>query len=145
MQKTTLRQNITSEDRKWFIIDADGKTLGKVATEAARRLTGKYRADYTPHSNCGEYVIITNVEKVAVSGKKEDRKMYFRHSGYLGNLKSQSLAEVREKQPQRILESAISGMIPNNRLRKPIMRRLRLIEGPENTYAAQKPEVITID
>lgn len=142
MKKTTLRQNVTNEDRNWYLIDASGKTIGDVATKAADLLRGKDRADYTPHVDGGAYVVVINAETVAATGNKEEDKKYYRHSGYLGNLKTASLREVREKTPKRILEQAVSGMLPKNRLRKDQLRRLRLVVGTANPYEAQKPQVV---
>lgn len=142
MKKTTLRQNVTNEDRTWYLIDANGKTIGDVATKAADLLRGKDRADYTPHVDGGAYVVVINAETVAATGNKEEDKKYYRHSGYLGNLKTASLKEVREKTPKRILEQAVSGMLPKNRLRKDQLRRLRLVIGNENPYEAQKPQIV---
>lgn len=144
MKKTTLRQNVTDADRKWFVVDADSKTLGQLATKIADTLRGKYRPDYTPHADNGEYVIVLNAEKIRVSGNKEDDKKYYRHSGYLGNLKTELLKDVREKDPTRILNEAIRGMLPKNKLRKIQMRRLFLIVGNENPHASQKPETLDI-
>ncbi|MDH3324186.1 MAG: 50S ribosomal protein L13 [Candidatus Peregrinibacteria bacterium] len=142
--KTTLRQNVTNADRKWFVVDANGINLGKLAVSVANALRGKNRTDYTPHVDGGDFVVILNADKIAVSGKKETDKKYYRHSGYLGNLKTESLAEVREKNPVRILEEAVSGMLPKNKLRKHQMRRLFLIVGEENPHEAQKPEQLKI-
>jgi large subunit ribosomal protein L13 len=144
MKKTTLRQNVTNADRKWFVIDASGKTLGEIATGCANVLRGKNRVDYTPHVDGGDFLVILNVEKVRVTGNKETDKNYYRHSGYLGNLKTESLATVREKNPTRILEQAIKGMLPKNKLRKHQMRRLFLIVGEENPHEAQKPEILSL-
>ena len=140
MQKTTLRQNVKGSDRKWFVVDAKGKALGRLAKDIAVVLRGKYRPDFTPHVDGGDYVVVINAEQIEVSGKKEERKNYFRHSGYLGHLKIQSLQEVREKDPKRILSEAVKGMLPRNRHRKDQMRRLFLTIGEAHQYEAQKPE-----
>ena len=105
MKKTTLRQNVSNADRQWFTIDADGKTLGQLATLVADNLRGKNRPDYTPHVDGGSYVVITNVEKVRVTGNKEEDKKYYRHSGYIGNLKTASLKEVRAKDPWSLVRA----------------------------------------
>ena len=139
MKNTTLRQNVTNEDRTWFIIDAEGKTLGDISVAIANTLRGKNRADYTPHVDGGDYVIVLNAHKVAVTGKKEDDKTYYRHSGHLGNLKTRSLAEMREKNPRKILEQSVSGMLPKTRLRKEQLKRLILVVGDQNPHEAQKP------
>ena len=138
MQKTTLRQNVKGTDRDWYIIDAEGMTLGKLATQIATVLRGKHRVDFTPHVDGGDHVIVLNAEKVAVSGNKEEGKMYYRHSGYLGNLKTASLKAVRARDPKRILEEAVSGMLAKNKLRKEQMRRLHLVVGSDNPHSAQQ-------
>jgi len=144
MKKTTLRQNVQNEDRQWFVVDAEGKTLGKLAVVIADTLRGKNRPDYTPHGDGGAYVVVLNSDKIAVTGNKETDKKYYRHSGVLGNLKVRSLAEVREKTPLRILEKAVSGMLPRNRLRSLQMKRLVLVRGAKNPHEAQKPEPLAI-
>ncbi len=136
--KTTLRQNVQNTDRQWWIVDAEGKTLGQMAVAIADTLRGKRRVDFTPHVDGGDYVIVLNAEKIAVTGKKEEDKKYYRHSGVLGNLKTQSLSEVREKTPKRILEDAVGGMLPKTRLRAGQMKRLLLVIGNENPYIAQQ-------
>jgi len=140
--KTSLRQNVKNPDRKWFVVDATGKRLGKVAVAVANALRGKNRVDFTPHVDGGDYVVILNSEQIAVSGSKEFDKKYHRHSGQLGKLKTQSLAEVREKNPIRILREAVSGMLPKNKLRKNQLRRLFLVVGDKNPHSAQKPEIL---
>jgi len=125
-------------------VDATGKRLGAVAVAVADILRGKTRVDYTPHVDGGDYVVILNAEKIEVSGNKEIKKEYRRHSGYLGALKSQTLGEVREKNPVKILEKAVSGMLAKNRHRKEQMRRLFLVVGDKNPHAAQKGEPLTI-
>ena len=142
--KTTLKQNVKNADRKWFVLDAAGKRLGKVAVAGANVLRGKNAADFTPHADGGDFLVILNADKIVVSGSKETQKMYFRHSGYLGNLKSANLAELREKNPTRILQAAISGMLPKNRLRAAAMKRLRLVAGSENPHEAQNPTPLNI-
>ncbi len=144
MKKTSLIQNVQNADRPWFIVDAAGKRLGTLAVDIANALRGKNLPSYTPHSDMGAYVIVINADKIEVSGHKEERKNYFRHSGYLGHLKVETLKTVRAKQPERILESAVSGMLPKNRLRKDQMRRLFLTIGEEHQYAAQKPQPLTL-
>jgi len=144
MKKTTLRQNITEQDREWFIIDADGKTLGKIAVIITNSLRGKDRADFTPHSDMGAHVVVLNAEKVVLSGTKEEYKKYYSHSGYTGNLKVQRTKDLRAKKPRRILELAVSGMLPKNKLRKPQMRRLHLVIGSKNPHEAQKAQPLSI-
>lgn len=144
MKKTTLRQNVTNGDRKWYVVDAAGKTLGQLAVVIANTLRGKNRPDFTPHVDGGDYVIVLNADKVAVTGNKEEGKLYYRHSGYLGHLKTQTLAEVREKDPLRILKEAVSGMLPKTKLRKGYMKRLILVKGDVNPHEAQKPMTLEL-
>ncbi len=144
MQKTTLRQNVQNTDRQWYIIDAEGKNLGQLAVAVANKIRGKHRVDYTPHVDGGDYVIILNAEKIGVTGRKEEQKKYYRHSGYLGHLTTEKLSEVREKKPERICLDAVSGMLPKTKLRKDQLRRLFIIVGDKNPYEAQKPEILKI-
>ncbi|MFH0834184.1 MAG: 50S ribosomal protein L13 [Patescibacteria group bacterium] len=129
---------------KWFVIDAEGKTVGKIATEAARRLTGKFRPDFTPHLDLGDGVIIVNAEKIVLTGKKLTDKLYRTHSGYRGHLKSTSAGEMLEKKPTRVLELAVKGMLPKNKLKDGRLLRLKIFTGAEHNHTAQKPEVIEI-
>lgn len=129
---------------KWYLIDASGKTVGKVATEAARRLTGKHRADFTPHLDLGDGVIIINAEKVEFTGKKLTDKLYRRHSGYRGGLKEVTPKELLAKKPEKVLELAISGMLPKNRLKDGRLIRLKIFAGAKHTHEAQKPEELKI-
>lgn len=144
MIKTSLRQNVSNVDRKWYVVDADGKSLGKIAVEAAKKLRGKTRVDLTPHVDGGDYVVILNSEKVHVSGNKEEQKKYYRHSGYLGHLKETTLKEMRTKKPEFILKNAISGMLPKNRHRNDQLRRLFIVKGEKNPHLAQNPELLNI-
>ena len=140
MQKTTLRQNVKNTDRKWFVIDANEKTLGKLSVAIANALRGKHRIDFTPHSDGGDYVVVINAEKVAVTGRKESDKKYYTHSGQIGNLKTKTLSTLRKESPKRILELSVKGMLPKNKLRDEYMRRLYLIIGEKNPHISQNPE-----
>jgi large subunit ribosomal protein L13 len=142
--KTTLRQNVQNTDRQWWIVDAEGKTLGQLAVVIADTLRGKRRVDYTPHVDGGDYVVVLNADKVAVTGNKEEDKKYYRHSGYIGHLKTQSLEVVREKSPKRILEDAVSGMLPKTRLRAGQMKRLLLVVGSKNPHEAQQAKPLEL-
>ena len=144
MKKTTLRQNVTNTDRKWFVVDAADKPLGQLAVRIAETLRGKRRVDLTPHVDGGDYVVVTNAAKIKVSGNKEEDKKYYRHSGYLGNLKSRTVKETRKKNPTFILENAVSGMLAKNRHRKNQLRRLFLMADDKNPHEAQKPEVLEL-
>ena len=130
-------------DRKWYVIDAEGKTLGKLAVEAAMILRGKKKPTYTPHVDTGDYVIVVNAEKVAVSGKKEDAKIYKRHSGYPCGLKETPLKEMRASKPEEIIRHAVKGMMPKGKLGRQMFKKLKVYAGPEHPHAAQKPEEYT--
>ena len=144
MKKTTLRQNVDNTDRRWFVVDAKEHTLGDLSVVLAKTLRGKDRVDFTPHVDGGDYVVVLNADKVKVTGKKEEQKKYYRHSGYLGHLKTATLKEVREKDPTRILKESVSGMLPKTKLRKDMLRRLFLIEGENNPHEAQNPEPLKL-
>ncbi len=127
--------------RKWYLIDADGKTLGRLATEVARILRGKHKPIYTPHIDTGDHVIVINAEKVKVTGKKYTDKLYYRHTGYPGGIKVKNFAELIRTKPQQVIEKAVWGMIPHNRLGRSVFKKLRVYPGPDHPHAAQKPEV----
>ncbi len=144
MKKTTLRQNVKNEERQWWIIDAEGKVLGDLSTRVAEVLRGKHRADFTPHTDCGDYVVVLNAEKIQVTRNKEEGKTYHSHSRHLGHLKTKNLAKVRATQPKKILEHSIQGMLPHTKLRSAQMKRLRLVLGNKNTFEAQKPQPLKL-
>lgn len=130
--------------RDWYVIDATDKVLGRVATEIARRLRGKHKAEYTPHVDTGDYIIVINADKIAVTGNKETDKMYYHHTGYPGGIKSVSLNKQRQKAPERILEAAVRGMLPKNPLGRAMFRKLKVYRGAEHNHAAQQPKVLEI-
>lgn len=130
--------------RKWVVIDASDKVLGRVATEAARRLRGKHKPEYTPHVDTGDYVVVVNAGKVLVTGRKETAKRYYRHSGYPGGIRSETLEQVRGKHPERIVEHAVRGMMPRNPLGRAMLRKLRVYPGPEHGHQAQQPETLEL-
>ena len=130
-------------DRKWYVIDAEGKTLGKLAVEAAMILRGKKKPIYTPHIDTGDYVIVINAGKVCVTGKKESDKIYKHHSGYPGGLKETPLKELRAKQPEEIIRHAVKGMMPKGKLGRQMFKKLKVYAGPEHPHAAQHPEEYT--
>jgi large subunit ribosomal protein L13 len=140
--KTFTPTQIKGGDRKWYVIDATGQTLGRLATQIAVILKGKNKASYVPHLDNGDYVIVTNCDKFAVTGKKMQDKMYYRHTGYLGGLKEISLENLLAKKPTKALELAINGMLPKNKLRSGMISRLKLFTGEEHTFVAQQPEII---
>lgn len=130
--------------RDWYVIDAEGKTLGRLASEIARRLRGKHKPIYTPHVDTGDYIIVVNVEKVHVTGTKERDKMYYRHTGYIGNMKSASLGKLRQTFPDRILTTAVKGMLPKNSLGRAMFKKLKVYAGPNHEHQAQQPKTLEI-
>ncbi len=130
-------------DRKWYVVDAAGMTLGRLASEVAKILRGKNKPIFTPHMDTGDYVIIVNAEKVAVTGKKMDQKVYYHHTGYVGGLKEVTLKEKMKKKPEEVVELAVKGMLPKGPLGRQMYKKLFVYAGPEHKHAAQKPEVLT--
>lgn len=128
--------------RDWFLINAEGKTLGTLATEVARRLRGKHKPIYTPHVDTGDYIVVINADKIRVTGNKESDKMYYHHTGYIGHMKSISLGKLRAKAPERIIEIAVKGMLPKNALGRQMYRKLKVYAGAEHKHAAQQPQVL---
>ena len=126
--------------RKWWIVDADGKNLGRLASEIAIVLRGKNKPQYTPHVDTGDFVVVVNAEKIAVTGNKLEGKVYYRHSGYPGGLKSRTLGEMLERRPYEVLRKAVKGMLPKNRLAARQLTKLKIYAGPEHPHAAQKPQ-----
>jgi large subunit ribosomal protein L13 len=141
--KTLVAQALKNPDRKWYVIDAEGKNLGRLATGIARIVAGRDRVDFTPHIDNGAYVIILNAEKIAVTGTKEAAKLYRTHSQYMGGLKETPLGRMREKNPTKILRHAIEGMLPRTRARTDMSKRIKLVVGSAHEYEAQKPETLT--
>ena len=134
-----------TRERKWLVVDARGKTLGRLATQVADALRGKRKPEYTPHIDVGDFVVVVNAEKVAVTGKKLQEKRYFRHSGYPGGLRSRTLAEMLERRPEEVVRLAVRGMLPRNRLGRAQLRKLKVYAGPDHPHAAQKPEPMEVD
>lgn len=132
-------------ERKWYVVDADGKTLGRLASEVAKILRGKHKAIFTPHVDTGDFVIIVNAEKVKLTGKKLDQKMYRWHTGYVGHLKEVSYRDMMANKPVKVVESAIKGMLPHNSLGRQMGRKLKVYAGPEHGHEAQKPEVLELN
>ncbi|MEL6447445.1 MAG: 50S ribosomal protein L13 [Pseudomonadota bacterium] len=130
--------------RDWYVVDATGKTLGRLATEIASRLRGKHKPEYTPHVDTGDYIIVINAEKVRVTGNKLSDKMYHRHTGYIGSLKSISLGKLLESKPERVIEYAVKGMLPKNALGRQMVRKLKIYAGPEHNHEAQQPVVLEL-
>jgi large subunit ribosomal protein L13 len=140
----TFMAKAESVDRRWLLVDAEGQTLGRLATQIATFLRGKHKAEYTPHVDTGDFVIVINADKVVVTGNKEMQKMYRRHSGYPGGMKEVSYQDMMKKHPERILESAVRGMLPKNSLGRQMYRKLKVYNGPDHPHAAQEPELIEI-
>ena len=130
-------------ERKWYVVDADGQTLGRLASEVAKVLRGKNKPIYTPHIDTGDYVIVVNADKVKVTGKKLDQKIYYRHSDYVGGMKEFTLREMMDRKPERVIELAVKGMLPKGPLGRAMIKKLHVYAGPEHDHAAQKPEVLT--
>jgi large subunit ribosomal protein L13 len=130
--------------RDWFVVDADGKTLGRLSSEIARRLRGKHKPEYTPHVDTGDYIVVVNAEKIRVTGNKEQDKMYYHHTGYVGNLKTVSLGKLRKTFPDRIISKAVEGMLPRNPLGRAMFKKLKVFVGPEHTHQAQQPKALDI-
>jgi large subunit ribosomal protein L13 len=141
---TTVSAKPSEVRREWLLVDAEGKTLGRLASEIARRLKGKHKPVFTPHIDTGDYVVVVNAEKVAVTGNKLKDKMYHRHTGYIGNLKSISLEKQLQQAPERVLETAVRGMLPRNPLGRAMMKKLRVFAGPEHNHQAQQPKPLEI-
>jgi len=127
-------------ERKWYVIDAEGKTLGRMCTEIASILRGKKKPIYTPHVDCGDYVIVINAEKVEVTGKKREDKIYKRHTGFPGGLREVAFKDMQAKHPEEIIRHAVKGMMPNGKLGRQMFKKLKVYVGPEHGHAAQKPE-----
>jgi len=130
-------------NRDWYVVDAEGKTLGRLASEVARRLRGKHKPVYTPHVDTGDYIIVVNADKVHVTGKKASDKMYYHHTGYIGNLKSATFNQMQEKTPGRVIELAVKGMLPKNPLGRAMYRKLKVYAGPDHNHSAQQPKPLT--
>ena len=129
-------------DRKWYVVDAEGKTLGRLASEVAKVLRGKNKAIFTPHIDTGDYVIVVNADKVKVTGKKLDQKIYYHHSDYIGGMKETTLREMMNKHPERVIEYAVKGMLPKGPLGRQMYTKLFVYAGPDHKHAAQKPETL---
>jgi large subunit ribosomal protein L13 len=141
----TFMANAATIERKWYVVDAEGKTLGRLAAEVAKVLRGKHKPTFTPHVDTGDHVIVINADKVALTGKKLIQKTYFRHSGYVGGTTFVTAGKMLADKPERVLELAIRGMLPKNRLGRQMYRKLQVYRGAEHPHAAQLPEVLEIN
>ena len=139
----TFMANPAKIERKWYVVDAAGLTLGRLASEVAKVLRGKNKPEFTPHVDTGDYVIVINAEKVVVTGKKLDQKIYYHHSDYVGGMKETTLREMMAKKPERVIELAVKGMLPKGPLGRQMYTKLHVYAGAEHDHAAQKPEVLT--
>jgi large subunit ribosomal protein L13 len=135
----------STRERNWLVVDADGKTLGRLATQIADALRGKRKPEYTPHIDVGDFVIVVNAEKVAVTGNKREHKLYRRHSGYPGGLRSRTLGQMLDRRPEEVVRLAVRGMLPRTRLGRAQLRKLKVYAGPDHPHEAQKPEPMEIE
>ncbi|MFM8560477.1 MAG: 50S ribosomal protein L13 [Solirubrobacterales bacterium] len=140
----TYVANSTDRDRRWLVVDAEGQTLGRLATQIADALRGKRKPEYTPHVDTGDFVIVVNAEKIAVTGNKMSEKMYRRHTGYPGGLRERTLAEMLEQRPEEVIRKAVKGMLPRNRLARRQITKLKVYAGPTHPHTAQKPEPMEV-
>ena len=140
----TYMPNPATVERKWYVVDAEGKTLGRLASEVAKVLRGKNKPIYTPHADCGDYVIVINAEKITVTGKKLEQKVYYHHSDYVGGMKETTLDEMIAKKPEKVIELAVKGMLPKGPLGRQMFTKLFVYAGPEHKHMAQKPEALEV-
>jgi large subunit ribosomal protein L13 len=141
----TYQATPQDRERSWYVVDAENKTLGRLATQIADVLRGKRKPTYTPHVDVGDFVIVVNAEKVAVTGGKREKKLYWRHSGYPGGIRSRTLGDLLEKRPEEVIRRAVKGMLPRNRLARQQLRKLKVYAGPDHPHQAQKPEQLEIE
>lgn len=142
--KTTVSANSATVRHDWYIVDATGKTLGRLASEIARRLRGKHKPEYTPHVDTGDYIVVVNAAHVRVTGNKLKDKMYHHHTGYIGNLRSTNLEKLLAKAPERVIEFAVKGMLPKNALGRAMFKKLKVYGGPSHNHSAQQPQSLDI-
>ena len=147
MNAATKTYQATAQDRErdWYVVDAEAKTLGRLATQIATVLRGKHKPTYTPHVDVGDFVVVVNAEKIAVTGKKREDKLYWSHSGYIGSIRSQSLGDLLEKRPEEVIRRAVKGMLPRNPLGRKQLRKLKVYAGPDHPHEAQKPEQLEME
>jgi large subunit ribosomal protein L13 len=141
----TFVANIETRQRDWWVVDAEGRTLGRLATQIADALRGKRKPDYTPHVDTGDFVIVVNAEKIAVTGDKRTKKIYYRHSGYPGGIRSRTLNEMLDRQPEEVIRKAVKGMLPRNKLARQQITKLKVYAGPEHPHTAQQPKELEIE
>jgi len=131
-------------ERHWYLVDATNKTLGRLSTEIANRLRGKHKPIYTPHVDTGDYIVVVNASKIRVTGNKMTDKIYYKHTGYIGNMKSMNLETMLEKNPERVIMKSVKGMLPKNKLSNAMLKKLKVFAGPEHNHISQKPEVLEL-
>ena len=144
MKKSTVSAREQDVQKDWYVVDAQGQTLGRLATQVATILRGKHKPLYTPHIDCGDYVVVVNAEKIHVTGQKMTQKKYYRHSGYPGGLKEVALRDQLQKFPTRVIESAVRGMLPKNRLGRRLFKKLKVYSGPNHPHEAQQPKALEL-
>jgi large subunit ribosomal protein L13 len=144
VKKYTSSAKSSDNPQKWYVVDANGAVLGRLASQVAHRLRGKHNPSFTPHADTGDWVIVINAEKIVLTGRKMDQKMYYRHSGYIGNLKQMNAKELLEKKPEELVRSAVKGMLPKNRLGRRQFKKLKVYTGGAHPHEAQQPEIIQI-
>jgi large subunit ribosomal protein L13 len=144
VKKYTSSAKRSDNPQKWYVFDANGVVLGRLATQVAHRLRGKHNPLFTPHTDTGDWVIVINAEKIVLTGRKLDQKMYYRHSGYIGGLKQMTAKELLEKKPEELVRSAVKGMLPKNKLGRRLFKKLKVYTGNAHPHEAQQPEVIKI-
>ena len=140
----TISAKFEADQRKWILVDAEDRVLGRLATQIAMRLRGKHLPHFTPHVDCGDFVVVINAEKVRLTGNKWDDKVYYRHTGYLGGVKSTTARKLNQDKPERIIRMAVWGMLPKNRLGRQLIKKLKVYTGTEHPHQAQQPEVLDI-
>ncbi len=140
----TYSPKLAEIDRRWYVVDAAGQTLGRLAVQVASRLRGKHKATYTPHMDTGDFVIVVNAADVVLTGRKEDQKVYYRHSTRPGSLKAETARRLRQRRPEKLVENAVKGMLPHNRLGRQLFRKLKVYAGPDHPHQAQQPEVLDL-
>ena len=140
----TISAKAETVQRFWYLIDAEGQTLGRLATEVARRLRGKHKTEYTPHVDTGDYIVVVNADKVKVTGRKASDKIYYRHSGFPGGLKQANFTQMIARSPEKVIELAVKGMLPRNTLGRSMYRKLKVYAGQQHPHEAQQPEILTL-
>jgi large subunit ribosomal protein L13 len=144
VEKVTRSFKTSDTRQKWHLVDADGKTLGRLATHVARLLRGKHKPEFTPNADLGDFVVVVNASKVKVTGKRQELKEYFHYTGYPGGATFEKFQEILQKHPERVIEHAVRGMLPHTRLGRSIFKKLKVYGGPEHPHKAQKPEVLAV-